>query len=190
MEQEEKKSMNLTRVSIKLSYLLRHCQNPRYIQLDGGWASVKDILEVLRASYPQVNREVLDEIVRIDEKQRYSYDSTGMRIRANQGHSIPGVVIRMETPVPPEFLYHGTATKTVGIILREGLKPMKRDFVHISSDIETAVRVGKRHGNPAVLTIKARDFVEDGHVLYLSPNGVWLTSFVPREYICSQVLYG
>ena len=156
--------MNLKRISVKLAWMLRHCQTPRYIDLNGGWADVDVIIKALK------------------ERGRYSFDETGTKIRANQGHSIPGVVIEMESPEPPEFLYHGTAERFLDAILKEGLKPMTRQFVHISPDYETAVKVGRRHGKPVILKIRARDFKNDGNELYRSSNGVWQAKAVPPEY--------
>ena len=156
--------MNLSRVSKTMSWMLRHCQEPRYIDLKGGWASATDILAALKKKYPDVTINTIEQIVAKDEKGRYSFDSTGTKIRANQGHSIPGVVIEMEAPEPPE------------------LKPMTRQFVHISPDYETAVKVGSRHGKPVVLKIRAKDFVDDGNELYRSSNGVWQARCVPPVY--------
>ena len=175
--------MNLKRISVKMSWLLRHCQTPRYIELDGGWADVKTILSVLKERFPEVTLETIRQIVAADEKGRYSFDKTGTKIRANQGHSIPGVMIEMESPEPPEFLYHGTAYRFLESILQDGLKPMSRQFVHISPDYATAVKVGSRHGKPVVLKIRARDFVADGHELYRSSNGVWQARAVPPQYL-------
>lgn len=174
--------MNLEKISVQLSYMLRHSRDPLYIDLDGGWAPVETVLNALRQRYPLVTRETLDAIVAADKKGRYSYDSTGTKIRANQGHSIPDVMVEMTKPEPPEFLYHGTAERFLPAIMKEGLKPMTRRFVHISSQYETAVTVGKRHGTPVVLVIRAADFVADGHALFLSANGVWQTKAVPPAY--------
>ena len=184
--------MNLNNVSKTLSFFLRHAKkensdDPEYISLTGGWADVDTIIDALRERYPSVDKNVLEEIVAADEKTRYSYDSSGKRIRANQGHSIPGVVIEMEKPEPPEFLYHGTSKRFLEQIMREGLKPMSRNYVHISPDYNTAVTVGKRHsrseGSPVVLIVRARDFVRDGHELFISANGVWQAHEVPPEYL-------
>lgn len=166
------------KTSRRLSYLLRHSRDPLYIDLNGGWASVSIMLQVL-----DLTKGELDEIVVSDAKGRYSYDSTRTKIRANQGHSIPGVELNMERPEPPEFLFHGTATRFLDVILKEGLKPMSRQWVHISPDYDTAVNVGKRHGKPVVLQIRARDFVADGHNLFRSENGVWQAAAVPPEYL-------
>lgn len=174
--------LNYEKKSKRLSYLLRHCQEPLHVALDGGWAVVDGILKEL-----QLSREELDRIVAEDAKGRYSYDETGLRIRANQGHSIPGVVIEMERPDPPEFLYHGTAERFLEDVMRDGLKTMSRQWVHISLDFETAVAVGKRHGKPVVLRIRAREFAQDGHELFRAANRVWQAEYVHPRYfeICS-----
>lgn len=168
--------MNKTnfKTSKRLSYLLRHSQDPLYISPEGGWAEVETILNAL-----QFSRTQLEQIVAEDEKMRYAFDKSGTKIRANQGHSIPGVQIAFASPEPPEFLYHGTATRFLDSIMKDGLKPMSRQWVHISPDYETAVKVGRRHGNPIVLRIRAKEYVEAGNKLYLSDNGVWLASAVP-----------
>lgn len=165
-------------VSRTLAYLLRHSQDPLYISLDGGWAPVSTILKTLN-----ISRAQLDEIVANDEKRRYMYDTHKQRIRACQGHSIPGVQVDMEQPEPPKYLYHGTATRFLDAIMQEGLKPMSRQWVHLSKDYETAVNVGARHGNPIVLRVDTQQLVTDGHQLYRSLNGVWQVKYVPAKYL-------
>ena len=174
--------MELTKISKKLSYMLRHSAEPLYIDLNGGWADVNIITKALKERFPQVSRAIMDEIVANDEKGRYSFNADRTKIRANQGHSIPGVIIEMEQPEPPEYLYHGTATRFLDSIMRNGLIPMSRQYVHISPDFETAVKVGKRHGKPVIFVIDAKRFVADGNELYLSANGVWQAKQVPSEY--------
>lgn len=174
--------MNLEKISVQLSYMLRHSKDPLYISPDGGWARVETVLEVLGQRHPGVDRGILDQIVAADRKGRYSYDPTGTKIRANQGQSIPDVRVEMTAPTPPEYLYHGTADRFLPAILEEGLKPMTRQFVHLSAAYDTAVAVGKRHGKPVVLTVRAADFAADGHGLFLSANGVWQAKAVPPEY--------
>lgn len=176
-------SLNLVKASTKLAYILRHCREPQYISVNGGWATVDCVLEVLKSSFPEMNRTYLEMIVSLDKKGRYSFDDTGDRIRANQGHSIPGVKVDMERKDPPEILYHGTASRFLPAIFSEGLKPMSRQFVHISSDCDTALNVGKRHGDPSVLIVRTGDMARNGYVFYLSFNGVWQTKEVPPEYI-------
>ena len=174
--------MEITRISKTLSFMLRHSTDPLYVDLNGGWANVNTIVTVLKQKYPGFTRETLDQIVAEDSKGRYSFNKDRSCIRANQGHSIPNVVIEMEIAEPPELLYHGTATRFLDAIMQEGLKPMTRQFVHISPDMETAIKTGKRHGKPVVLIINARQFVDDGNELYLSANGVWQAKAVPTKY--------
>ena len=111
--------MDMKKVSINLSYMLRHSTDPLYINLEGGWADVQTIINSIKEKYPEVNIDILEQIVAEDTKGRYLFNETHDKIRANQGHSIPGVVIQMEEPDPPEFLYHGTATRFLDFILNE-----------------------------------------------------------------------
>ena len=183
--------MNMNKISKRLSWLLRHCQEPLYIDPQGGWAPVETILQALSKKNRIVDRQMLETIVATDEKGRYSFDASGERIRANQGHSIPGVIIEMEKPVPPEYLYHGTAGDFLPSIMEKGLLPMSRQYVHISPDYETAVRVGTRHGRnhggTAILEFAAGDFVRDGHDLWISANGIWQAKIVPPQYLQVRV---
>lgn len=125
---------------------------------------------------------ILEDIVETDSKQRYSFNEDKTLIRANQGHSVL-VDVNSEKMKPPKFLYHGTADRFLNSIMEEGLKPMNRLYVHLSTDIETAIRVGKRHGNPVVLKIHSNQMYEEGCIFYLSKNGVWLTRDVQIKYL-------
>ena len=101
---------DLTRISKYISLILRHKPEVIGIQLDAhGWADVNALLAGISRKYP-INRDILDEIVGRDEKQRYSFSQDGTKIRANQGHSVQ---VDVELPVtePPETLYHGTARR-------------------------------------------------------------------------------
>lgn len=176
--------MSLKKLSIFISLLLRHKPEVIGLTLDlHGWAEVDGLLEKINASGRyHIDRAILDEIVRTDSKQRYSFSDDGTKIRANQGHSIP-VDVELEKAVPPALLYHGTGERFVAGIMREGLKPMSRLYVHLSKDEVTAKKVGSRHGNPVVLTVDAKKMTEDGYSFYLSANHVWLTKNVPTKYL-------
>lgn len=171
------------RLSIFISLILRHKPEIIGITLDEhGWADVKELIDGINISGRQINMETLEEIVKTDEKGRYSFSEDKRLIRANQGHSIP-VDVELEEAAPPEILYHGTATRFLDSIMKDGLKPMSRLYVHLSRDIETAKKVGSRHGNPVVLKISSGEMNKDGIRFYLSSNGVWLVKNVPRKYI-------
>ena len=96
--------------------------------------------------------EALEQIVQSDEKQRYLFDDTKTLIRANQGHSIP-VDVELPEVILPEILYHGTGEKFVASIKQKGLLPMSRLYIYLSADVDTAIKVGRRHGKPVVFEV-------------------------------------
>jgi len=174
--------MDLNNTSKFISLILRHKPEIIGITLDEhGWANVEELIEGMKKSRP-FDMEMLEEIVRTDNKQRYSFNEDKTLIRANQGHSIP---VDVDLPVmePPEYLYHGTGQKYVESIDRAGLIPKGRLYVHLSADPETAVKVGSRHGKPIVYWVLSGQMQKDGYVFYRSVNGVWLTKKVPVEYL-------
>ena len=174
--------MNLTSTSKFISLILRHKPETIGICLDEhGWANVDDLIKGIGKTR-EFNMEMLEEIVRTDSKQRYSFNEDKTLIRANQGHSVP-VDVELQEMEPPEVLWHGTGEKYVESIDKQGLLPKSRLYVHLSEDSDTARKVGQRHGRPALYTIKARDMYRVGYKFYLSKNGVWLTEMVPVEYL-------
>lgn len=175
--------MNLTNLSRYLSLILRHKPEAIDITLDKhGWANVHDLIAGIVKNNPGFNMEVLEEIVRTDNKQRYSFNPDKTLIRANQGHSIP-VDVELSEVEPPELLFHGTGKKYVNSILQQGLIPKSRLYVHLSKDIDTAIKVGKRHGKEVVFQVATGQMCRDGYKFYLSVNGVWLTKEVPVNYM-------
>ena len=173
---------NLTSTSRYLSLILRHKPEAAGITVDEhGWANVNELIAGVRRSRP-FDMEMLEEIVRTDEKQRYSFSGDKSLIRANQGHSIP-VDVELPVAAPPEFLYHGTGEKYVSSIDAQGLLPRSRLYVHLSPDVDTAKTVGSRHGRPVVYTVLSGKMAEDGMTFYRSVNGVWLTKSVPARYL-------
>ena len=169
-------------VSRFISLILRHRPDVIGITLDEhGWANVDELIAGVSKTDP-LDLEELREIVRTDEKGRYSFNEDGTKIRANQGHSID-VDVELKKAEPPEFLWHGSAVKYEASIDREGLVPKTRLYVHLSPDVETARKVGSRHGKPVIYQVSARRMVMDGFDFYLSENGVWLTKRVPAGYL-------
>lgn len=165
-----------------ISLILRHRPETIGIALDEhGWANVDELLKGVSRTHP-LTMEKLEEIVRTDEKQRYAFNEGHSLIRANQGHSIP-VDVELERAKPPRHLYHGTGEKYVPSIDRQGLIPKSRLYVHLSSDFDTAVKVGSRHGKPVVYLVDAEQMDTDGFAFYRSVNGVWLTKNVPATYM-------
>jgi putative RNA 2'-phosphotransferase len=173
----------LVKISKYLSKHLRHSPERIGLELaEGGWISVDELLSACQRHEFKISLDELKEVVAKNDKKRFSFDPTGTRIRANQGHSIE-VDLQLEPVVPPDVLYHGTGERSVASILATGLQKMSRHHVHLSKDIATAKAVGMRHGRPAILAIDARAMREAGYPFYCSDNGVWLVDRVPPEYL-------
>ena len=176
--------MGLRETSKFISLILRHKPEAAGISLDEhGWADVQEMIRGINAVRGHhLDIDLLEEIVRTDEKQRYSFNEDHTLIRANQGHSIP-VDVELEEKLPPAVLYHGTGVKYEGAIDKQGLIPKSRLYVHLSSDAETARKVGSRHGKPVIYTVDCAAMAADGYKFFLSANKVWLTKEVPAGYL-------
>lgn len=175
-----------TGTSRYLSYVLRHAPGAIGLTLDReGWVDLDDLITSARQAGHQLDLASIRAVVNSNDKQRFALSSDGRRIRAMQGHSTDTVAIQREPLLPPERLFHGTATRFVDAILVEGLRPGARHHVHLSDDVATARQIGQRYGMPIVLTIESRRMHELGHDFYQAENGVWLTGFVPAAFIAS-----
>lgn len=167
--------MSYTGKSKELAFLLRHDRDYDWDAV--GWRSVSDLV-----SNHGFSAAMLDEIVAKDNKGRYEFNEDKTFIRALQGHSIP-VDPGFEEKLPPQVLYHGTATRFVDSIRETGVQKMTRNMVQMSDNVDTAKSVGSRHGVPYILEIDTVKMVEDGIKFYQSKNNVWLTSYIDPKYI-------
>src|SRR5262245_4589396 len=175
------------RISKFLSLVLRHQPEKIGLSLNqSGWAAVDQLIEASRSHGVEFTLEELQNVVVCNDKKRFSLSEDGLWIRANQGHSIE-VELGYAPTAPPEILYHGTAERFLTSIKQQGLIKGKRHHVHLSADVDTAAKVGRRHGEPVVLRIEAGRMYRDGLVLYLSANGVWLTEHAPIQYLSGTV---
>lgn len=166
-----------------ISLVLRHEPSAAGIVLDAeGWADVDELIHGICNTGRKLDMETLERIVRENNKQRYSFNEDKTKIRANQGHSI-NVVINMKIMSPPEVLYHGTSEAFIESIKEKGISKMSRQYVHLSKDMDTAVKVGSRHGKPAVLVIDTAKMSADGFVFRISENGVWQSDDIPWKYV-------
>ncbi|MGK5047185.1 RNA 2'-phosphotransferase [Janthinobacterium sp. GB4P2] len=175
---------DLVNTSKFLSLILRHAPEKIGLVLDAqGWVDIGQLLAQAAQHGRHLSREQLDDVVARDSKTRYAISDDGLRIRANQGHSLAAVDIALPPATPPAMLYHGTASRFVEAIRTAGLLPGSRKHVHLSANRETAVAVGARHGKPVVLTVEAAAMQAQGQVFYVSANGVWLADAVPVGFI-------
>ena len=170
-------------ISKFLSLILRHQPEVIGITLDeNGWTDVDELIAKMNANGHRISFDDLEEVVETDDKQRYSFSDDGNKIRASQGHSV-NISLGLDPQEPPAYLYHGTVSKFLDSIRKEGLQRMSRQHLHLSRDRETAVKVGSRRGAPVILNISSGEMHRDGFLFYLSDNGVWLTDHVPAKYI-------
>ena len=177
---------NQQKLSKFLALILRHNPGKINLELDAhGWADVAELIEKTNQHRKlSVSMADLEQVVANNSKQRYRFNDDKTRIRANQGHSID-IDLGLEPTIPPAVLYHGTASRFVDSIMEKGLVSGRRQYVHLSLDIETATTVGTRHGKPVILTVDTAQMSADGFLFYLSHNNVWLTEHVPVKYLSS-----
>lgn len=174
----------LDKTSKFLSYILRHKPEDIGLVLDNeGWVAIDLLIIKANEHGQELTRKLIEQVVATSDKKRFTLSENGQNIRAAQGHSSAMVAIQYEQHTPPEYLYHGTATRFLESIKEIGLKPGSRHHVHLSADKETATAVGKRHGKLIILKVKALAMQNDGYKFYLSDNQVWLTEYVPTDYL-------
>lgn len=177
-------SKNPTETSKFLSYILRHEPQTIDLQLDEeGWATISDLIAGAAKKGQYLDISLIQMVVSSSDKKRFSISDDGLRIRAVQGHSVASANLRHTEKEPPEFLYHGTATRFLESIRQQGLISGSRHHVHLSQDIQTAIAVGQRHGKPLVLKIEALRMYQQGFKFFQAENGVWLTRHVPMSFI-------
>ncbi len=166
-----------------LTLILRHRPELLGIDLDrAGWADVASLLRAMKRHGRPMSRSRLEAVVAADEKRRFTLSADGTRIRAAQGHSI-ALDLGLPPSVPPAILYHGTARHHLDAIFKDGLLPTRRQFVHLSLDVETARSVGSRHGKAVVLCVACADMITSGHVFFRADNGIWMTPAVPADFL-------
>ena len=164
---------HLTYHSKRLAYLLRHSTLPNKV----GWVKVDVVQNELGVSLLDIQKIVCE-----DTKGRFEFSEDKSSVRALYGHSI-NVNLGLEPTMPPAVLYHGTAEKYIDSIMKEGLRPRKRNFVHLSETMDIAMQVGTRHGSPVVLSIDIEAMIRAGYKFYKAQRGVWLVDCVPSKYI-------
>jgi putative RNA 2'-phosphotransferase len=173
----------LSKLSKLMSLVLRHTPEEIGLVLDDqGWADVEDLITKMNQYGTSCSKSLIVQIVENSDKQRFAFSSDQSRIRANQGHSV-AIDLALTPQQPPDFLFHGTATKFLASIWEKGLLAGKRQYVHLSTDQETARSVGMRHGQAVVLQVNTGLMYQEGFIFFLSENGVWLTKNIPVKYL-------
>lgn len=177
-------SKHLDSISKFLSYVLRHEPHAIGITLDHeGWVNIDTLILAANQSGQMLTRELVEQVVHRNDKKRFSISEDAHCIRAAQGHSTPTVSIQYMEKQPPEWLYHGTATRFLDSILQQGLTAQARQHVHLSENSQTALSVGQRYGQPILLKIQAQSMYQQGFQFFQADNGVWLTVHVPVNFL-------
>lgn len=163
--------------------MLRHQPEAIGIKLDEqGWVGVAELIKQVNAHGKSLTTGILNHVVATNAKKRFAFNDAGDKIRASQGHSLH-VELGLQPQTPPALLYHGTGVQSAKSILQTGIEKRSRQHVHLSADTETAIKVGQRHGKPAIFEVNALTMHNNGQLFYISENGVWLTDTVPAAYI-------
>lgn len=170
------------------SYTLRHGAQELNVAIDSeGWVNVEELLRKANEQGYACTYNDLNTVVVTNLKKRFQFSEDNLSIRAVQGHTNKMVQRTFEKKVPPDTLYHGTATRFLDSILSTGLSKMTRHHVHLSTNVQTAKEVGQRYGKVVILHINAKKMHEDGFNFYLSENNVWLVDSVPVQYITKNL---
>lgn len=177
--------LNDHELSKALSHALRHEPWLYELELDEeGWAPLDVVLTALRQQreeWRDLSRADIERMIEASPKRRH--ELVGGRIRALYGHSLPGKLRREPAP-PPTFLFHGTSPDAAQTIEREGLRPMSRQYVHLSVDMSTALEVGRRKSRaPVLFEVEARAASDDGAPFYAGNEKVWLADLVPARFL-------
>ena len=170
------------RLSKIMSVALRHDPDSFGIELDEeGWVDVDKLLDALRKHkrWEGITEDDFHTVMSVSAKKRFEI-SDG-HIRALYGHSIPMKIVK-EPTTPPTLLYHGTARRNLDTILQEGILPMSRQYVHMSEDVETATKVGRRKAQDIVI-LAINTQAEPGVPFYCGNDQTWLADRVPPSMI-------
>lgn len=179
--------MDYVKLSKEISYALLHHPEEFGIEPDdAGFVGIDELIAGINARHPTGEHVSLIDIKRaVLQSTKQRHEIYQGRIRALYGHSYHGR--RDLKPVePPAILYHGTSPRVLDAIMREGLRPIKRQMVHLSADLETALSVGSRHcraDEPVVLQVDATAAHAAGIEFYVGASQVWLCNWVPPQFL-------
>jgi putative RNA 2'-phosphotransferase len=170
-------------ISKVLSLILRHEPQRFSVVLDPeGYAPLAEVLRAVRTRVPDASEQDIEAVIREVEPDKCRFTLSDGDIRANYGHSISDR-IQHEPALPPPLLLHGTSERAVEAILQTGIRPMRRQYVHLTTNAELAARVGSRHGKALVLSVDSMAAHAGGVVFYRANQSFWLANWIPPEFI-------
>ena len=182
--------INYVSLSKAMSKALRHHPERIGIALaPDGSVELSRFIDALngRGGWPRkLTEDDIMQVVEHGSKRRFAVEDG--RIRARYGHSVK-VGEAYVPATPPDVLYHGTSMRFFDSIMADGLLPMSRQVVHLSTDVETAWAVGRRHGGQTVIfQVDALRAVRDGVRFYRGNESTWLSDRIPPAClkVCQQ----
>ncbi|MEM1049946.1 MAG: RNA 2'-phosphotransferase [Pseudomonadota bacterium] len=183
---KDRSKSDLTRLSKCMSHALRHAPEAYGLSLDhGGWVELDALCQGIRqnrSSFTGIEIEDLLAAATSGSKVRHEIDGT--RIRALYGHSAGQAIEKTRSETVPERLYHGTSETAWAAIRTEGLRSMRRQFVHLSETVDLARLTGRRKTpDPVILEIDAKRAADEGVAFYLGNDDIWLAEALPAGYI-------
>lgn len=169
------------RISRFLSYLLRHRPSEYPLAFDRhGFVAWAEIVNLVQERFYDATEEEIRAVVNESEKKRFELRDD--KIRATYGHSFP-VDLGLEPAEPPGELYYGTARDLAQSILREGLKPRDRRYVHLSGSLEEAEAVGKRRDPAPAVIVVDTGAAREANVLFYRSGALFLAENVPPRFL-------
>lgn len=174
---------DLKAVSKQMSWILRHEAERLGMELDPeGYVTIAELVKVMRRTEPQVTEQLVRAAVEQVELRKQRFSIVEDSIRANYGHSLE-MRIDHQPVAPTDALFHGTTLALRPLILEQGLRPMQRQYVHLTPDLDLARSVGGRHGKPCLLRVDAVRAHGEGLVFYKANRSFWLAGAVPAQYL-------
>ncbi len=168
-----------------MAYILRHRPDEFGLVLDEeGFVSLKELQQAINEEegWGFVRRSHIMEVVLTDEKRRFEVKDD--KIRATYGHSLEERIPYDEPVTPPKVLYHGTRRRSYPSILKAGLLPMGRQYVHLTPSREMAERIGRRRDpQPLILEVLAQRASEEGIQFFQPAPLIYLAERIPPEFI-------
>ena len=169
------------RLSRFLTFLLRHKPKDYPLAFDReGFAPWREVVDMVQERFYDVSEEQIRSLIAGAEKKRF--EIRGDKVRATYGHSFP-VDLGAAEAEPPAELYFGAARDLAESMLRSGLTPRDRQYVHLSVTAEEAESVAKRHDPaPAILIVDAQAAHDEGIHFYES-GPLFLVESVPAKFL-------
>jgi len=167
-----------------LCRLLRHEVEQTSLKRDErGFVSLDELVLVTQQfghCRPILTRDELEEFFR-QQSDRFEIEQD--QVRARYGHSLdrytPG-----SAKTPPPRLYHATSQRLLRPIQGEGLRPMGRRLVHLTSDVDYARSISMGgDGDPLILRVDAEGAYRQGARFWQANRHVWLTEGIAPELL-------